>query len=214
MNELGYTSHARHRPSDILEGMWVEPLLLQGRFIDLEPISERHREGLEPYALDEDLLYMSDWQPLSLRPFEESFAASLHAKDRVPLVAVLKESRQPVASSSFMDIREPHRSLEVGHTWVTRPFQQTFVNPEMKLLMLQHAFEVLGCVRVQLKGDNRNEQSKAAMRKLGAKEEGVLRRHLMCRDGFIRDSIYFSILDSEWPDVKARLTARLDRMAG
>jgi ribosomal-protein-alanine N-acetyltransferase len=127
---------------------------------------------------------------------------------RVALAAV-SYNGEFFGSSSFFDVREEHLGIEIGHTWISKGFRGTFVNPEMKFLMLRHAFEDLGAIRVQLKTDARNEQSQAAMRKLGLTFEGVLRKHIVMPDGFIRDTVMFSVIDTEWPEVKAKLIERL-----
>ncbi len=108
-----------------------------------------------------------------------------------------------------MDVRPAHRGLEIGYTWIARAYQGTRVNPECKYLLLRHAFEKLGAIRVQLKTDGRNLQSQHAIEKLGAVKEGVLRKHLILPDGYVRDTVMYSITDSEWPHVKSRLEARL-----
>jgi RimJ/RimL family protein N-acetyltransferase len=127
----------------------------------------------------------------------------------VAYAIVHKETRKVIGSSSFFDIRPGDKGLEVGHTWIKKEHRSTKVNPETKLLMLGHAFETLGAVRVQLKTDARNVQSQNAMKKLGAKLEGTLRRNMVMPDGFVRDSVYFSILAEEWPEVKSGLLVRL-----
>jgi RimJ/RimL family protein N-acetyltransferase len=122
---------------------------------------------------------------------------------------VRQETGQSVGVTCYMDIRPAHRGLEIGSTWIARPYQGTRVNPESKYLLLRHAFENLGAVRVQLKTDGRNRQSQAAIAKLGAQREGVLRKHLILQDGYIRDTVMFSIIAEEWPAVKAGLETRL-----
>ena len=113
--------------------------------------------------------------------------------------------------TTYLDIRAPHDGLEIGWTWYAEEHRGTRVNPECKLLMLTHAFEMLKCVRVQLKCDERNMQSQRAIEKLGAKREGVLRRHGILPDGFVRNTVMYSIIDSEWPTVRSGLKARLSR---
>jgi RimJ/RimL family protein N-acetyltransferase len=114
-----------------------------------------------------------------------------------------------IGATRYLEIRPPHRSLEVGGTWYATRFQRTAVNTECKYLLLKHAFEVLGCIRVQFKADARNQRSLRAIERLGAAREGVLRNHYITPDGGYRDSVYFSILDSEWPKVKERLEEML-----
>ncbi len=108
-----------------------------------------------------------------------------------------------------MNIDGPNRRVEIGATWIAKPWQRTAINTEAKYLMLRHAFETLGCIRVELKTDALNQKSRDAILRIGAKEEGTLRQHMITSTGRLRDSVYFSILDSEWPKVKADLEARL-----
>ena len=118
-----------------------------------------------------------------------------------------------IGSTRYLDLRPPDRALEIGWTWLGTAHQRTPVNTECKLLLLEHAFETLGAVRVQFKTDDRNRRSQAAIERIGGRREGVLRKSLILRDGFIRDSVYYSIIDDEWPAVKQRLLAMLDRHA-
>jgi N-acetyltransferase len=110
-----------------------------------------------------------------------------------------------------MNIDKPNRRVEIGATWVAPAWQRTAVNTEAKFLMLQHAFETLGCIRVELKTDELNERSRNAILRIGAKQEGIFRKHVVCADGRLRNSVYFSIIDSEWPQVKAALEEKLQR---
>lgn len=144
------------------------------------------------------------------------FAADLERLAGAPdvvLFTVLVGGRA-AGVTSYLDIRPRHRGLEIGHTWIARAHHGTRVNPEMKLLLLEHAFERLGCVRVQLKTDARNAQSRRAIEKLGAVREGVLRRHMILPDGFVRATVLYSITDAEWAGVRAGLEARLGRSIG
>lgn len=140
---------------------------------------------------------------------KDRFAPFVDQQDSTPYTIRVKESGEVVGSSSFMDQREKHRAVEIGCTWFAPAHRGTFVNPEAKLLMLQHGFERLDCVRVQLKCDGRNERSAAAIAKLGAQFEGRLRHYGILPDGFVRDTLMYSILDSEWPEVQVRLKNRL-----
>jgi RimJ/RimL family protein N-acetyltransferase len=149
---------------------------------------------------------MGEWTRANWDVFMEK---TLAMEGRIPFSVVLKESGQPVGSTSYFDIRSAHRGLEIGYTWYAVPYQGTQVNPENKYLLLRHAFETLGAIRVQLKTDKRNLRSQAAIAKLGAKLEGTLRKHSIMEDGYIRDTVMFSITDEEWPGVKAGLEARL-----
>ena len=131
----------------------------------------------------------------------------------LPFATTLKATGQIVGSTRFANMDLKNRRVEIGWTWVGVPWQRTVVNTEAKYLMLCHAFETLGCQRVELKTDARNSRSRQAILRLGAKEEGVLRKHMVAYSGRVRDTVYFSILDDEWPSVKARLQAKLQLSA-
>ena len=189
---------------------WVEPVVLEGKVVRLEPLAFSHAEDLAE-ACDE---HMFDFFPSFPRAFTkqalEEYVQMRYAMPvTVPLAIVLQETGKAIGSSSYFDIRPSDKGLEVGHTWIKKEHRGTKVNPETKLLMLGHAFETLGAVRVQLKTDLRNVQSQAAMLKMGAKKEGVLRSNLVMPDGYVRDSVYFSVIKQEWPVVKAGLEKRL-----
>ena len=178
----------------------------------MEPLCEAHLEALWRHVSPELFQYMNFWWwGSSLEEFSDVARAIIARPDLMTFAMVLAETGEPVGSSAYLDIRPEHRALEIGATWISPAYQATFVNPSAKLLMLSHAFEELGCIRVQFKTDARNVQSLGAMEKLGCKKEGVLRKHVICRDGYIRDSVFYSIVDSEWPEVKAGL---LERLAG
>ncbi|MBI4841836.1 MAG: GNAT family N-acetyltransferase, partial [candidate division NC10 bacterium] len=130
---------------------------------------------------------------------------------QIPFAIVERASGKAIGSTRYLDIRRGDRGLEIGWTWIGLPFQRTAVNTECKYLLLVHAFEDQRAVRVQLKTDLRNEASQRAIERLGAVREGVLRKHMVLWDGFIRDTVYYSIIDSEWPEVKRRLQRRLAR---
>jgi RimJ/RimL family protein N-acetyltransferase len=129
----------------------------------------------------------------------------------VPFAIVLRASGRAVGSTRYIDIRRAHRGLEIGWTWIGREWQRTAVNSECKRLLLEHAFEVLGALRVQLKTDARNTRSQRAIERLGAKREGVLRAHMVLADGFVRDSVMYSVIAAEWPSVKQGLERCADR---
>ena len=127
----------------------------------------------------------------------------------LPFVAVHQPSGQVIGSTRFGNIDKSHRRVEIGWTWIAGLWQRTAINTEAKFLMLQHAFETLGCIRVELKTDALNERSRRAILRTGAKEEGILRSHVVCSTGRIRDTVYFSIIQSEWPQVKSHLLTKL-----
>jgi RimJ/RimL family protein N-acetyltransferase len=189
--------------------MRVEPVVLEGRSVRLEPLAESHAEDLAAAATPEIFAY--HFPPSRLTPdgFREQIRRLSGGADRLPFAQVLRESGRAVGVTSYLDLRPEHRGLEVGFTWIGRPWQGSAVNPEAKLLLLRHAFETLGVVRVQFKTDARNLQSQRALAKLGAVREGVLRRHMIMPDGFVRDSVMFSVTDADWPRVREGLEARL-----
>lgn len=193
--------------------MNVEPVVLVGKFIRLEPLIEKHVPGLSSAGRDGSIwrymLYgevttaekMSDW-------VREMLSRKAAGTDQ-PFAVVHLASGILAGATRYLEIRAPHRSLEIGGTWYGLEYQRTPVNTEAKYLLLRHAFETLGCIRVQFKADSRNERSLNAIERLGAVREGILRNHMILEDGTYRHSVYFSILDSEWPAVKARLEAKL-----
>jgi RimJ/RimL family protein N-acetyltransferase len=133
-------------------------------------------------------------------------------KTDLPFAVLHKQSQRVIGMTRFMDIQVPNRAVEIGGTWYGKEFQRTGVNTECKFLLLQHAFEVYDCVRVQFKADLRNERSQRAIERIGGVREGVLRDHMILPDGYIRSSVYFSILKSEWPGVKQNLLQKLSNV--
>ncbi len=130
---------------------------------------------------------------------------------QLPFAVIDQKNNRVAGSTRYLDIRPNDRAIEIGSTWLGSEFQRTAINSECKYLLLRHAFEELGAVRVTLKTDGRNEQSQRAIERLGAVREGVLRKHMVMWDGYVRDTVYYSILDSEWPQVKDRLKGLLNR---
>src|SRR5688500_6864030 len=192
--------------------MKVEPVTLEGRIVRVEPLRLEHAPDLLGVSREHpDLFaYMWSWDGVSvLRGLEESIARHLSLPDWCPFAIVLRENGRAIGSTSYLDIRSTHLGLEIGSTWIGRAYQGTPVNPENKYLLLRHAFETLGAIRVQLKTDGRNLHSQRAIAKLGAKLEGTLRKHIIMPDGYFRDSVMFSIIEDEWPGVKAGLEKRL-----
>lgn len=191
----------------------VTPLTLEGSVVRLEPVRREHSALF--WAAVKDSLEIFQWMPYSLKTPEDfdQFVARLLEEEKhgesVPFATVERSSGRVIGSTRFMNIDRANRRVEIGSTWIAPAWQRTAVNTEAKYLMLKHAFEVWGCVRVELKTDALNQQSRNAILRLGAKEEGTLRKHLVTWTGRIRDSVYFSILDTEWPEVKARLERKL-----
>lgn len=136
---------------------------------------------------------------------------ALAATGQLPFAIVETARDRVVGSTRFLNIRPEHRSLEIGWTWLGQEWQRTAVNTEAKLLLLSHAFERLGCVRVEFKTDARNERSQQALERIGATREGVMRNHMIVQGNYVRDSVYFSIIDSDWLSVKERLQRLKDR---
>lgn len=192
--------------------LWPPHKTLEGEFVRLEPLDFHHAPGLALIADKETFRYML-WtpDPWGVQGFEEWVRR--RQADTVPYAVVLRDTGEVVGSTTFLEMNEDHRGLEIGYTWYGPDWRGTFVNPESKFLMLEYAFEELGCVRVQLKCDNRNERSKAGILKLGAKAEGVLRNHRILADGHLRETAFFSILDTEWPAVRGRLVERISNFS-
>jgi len=196
--------------------MDLTPKTLPGRFITLEPIAETHREDLRRAATIDREIFA--FMPVNIADefdlwFDKSLKAGPSAGQMV-FVVCWNETGAPVGSSRYLNISTNEPRLEIGYTWYAPAFHGTAVNPEAKLLLMSYAFETLGCVRVELKTDALNLRSRAAMEKLGAKYEGTLRCHQLTQGGRIRDSAYYSVLDSEWPNVKRGLRARIDAFSG
>ena len=188
-------------------------MILSGRWVRLEPFAEEHREPLR-LAADDDRIW--DHMTILARGpgFDEWFGTALrqHRENkRVPWAVRWKADGALIGSTSFLDPLPEHKRVEIGATWYRPDAWATAVNPECKLLLMTHAFETLGWNRVQYVTDIRNERSQAAIAKLGAKREGVLRSHMITRNGRVRDSVVFAITKDEWPQVKERLLERLKR---
>ena len=195
------------------EVMRVEPVTLTGQYVRLEPLGEQHVPGLAAVGLDDSIWQYMPYGFLrsedDMRRWVHGILAHAAEGTDVPFAVVDLASGCVAGATRYMEIRPAHRGLEIGGTWYGAAYRRTRVNTECKYLLLEHAFERLGCIRVQLKTDSRNERSQRAIERLGAVREGMLRNHLSLPDGHIRHSIYYSILDSEWPQVKARLRALL-----
>lgn len=189
----------------------VRPVVLEGQHVRLEPLATSHAANLANHA-EPDIFRFSGAKPPSLDEFgfKRHIASLQNREDVVPFALVLRDTGEAIGMTTYMEIRPAHLGLEIGATWISKAHQGTFVNPEAKFLLLEHAFEVIGCERVQIKCDARNYQSQAAILKLGAYFEGCLRRHMVMPDGYVRDTMMYSILPDEWPDVKRRLKARLE----
>lgn len=194
--------------------MNVEPVTLKGQYVRLEPLSLDHLSQLCEVGLEESI-----WRwvpsivktPDDIRKYIETALILQNQGTAVPFATIECSSNRAIGSTRYMNIDKANRRVEIGSTWVAPAWQRTPINTEAKYLMLRHAFEVLGCIRVELKTDALNEKSRAAILRIGAKQEGIFRQHMVMPTGRLRDSVYFSIIDSAWPAVKADLEAKLAR---
>lgn len=192
--------------------MKIEPVTLEGEFVRLEPLKSEHFDALCEVGLDESLWKLTAnivKTPEDLRRYVDAALSDFEKKIALPFVTMDKAQNKIVGSTRFGNIDRANRKAEIGWTWINPAWQRTYVNSEAKLLMLAHAFETWKCIRVELKTDVLNDKSRNAMLRIGAKEEGTLRNHMICESGRFRDSIYFSIIESEWQEVKKNLTAGL-----
>lgn len=192
----------------------LKPIMLEGSYVRLEPIQREHAEIFWQIAKDfADEIFR--WIPHRMQTREDFQRMADKILDEqklgqsVAFATVERKSGNVIGSTRFMNIDRANRRMEIGSTWILPAWQRTAINTEAKYLMLRHAFEVWNCIRVELKTDALNEKSRKAILRIGAKEEGTLRRHLITWSGRVRDTVYFSILDSEWPEVKAKLEAKL-----
>ena len=192
--------------------MALEPVVLAGRHVRLEPLTHAHFDDLVEVALDPEIWRWTTERALSpeeLRAWIERALAMRDTGTAMPFATVALPLGKAIGGTRFATYSPADRRVEIGWTWIARDWQRTVVNTEAKYLMLTHAFEKLGCIRVELRTDVRNERSRAAIQRIGAKEEGILRKHSTTATGRVRDTVYYSILDEEWPSVKAGLEERL-----
>jgi RimJ/RimL family protein N-acetyltransferase len=192
--------------------MRVEPCVLEGRYIRLEPLTLEHWPRLAEIGLDSELWRWTTSPlrtPDDMRQYIETALDWQRQGIALPFATIDRSSGSAVGSTRFAAIDRVNRRVEIGWTWVAAPWQRTVVNTEAKYLMLRHAFEELRCIRVELKTNSLNTRSRNAMVRIGAKEEGVLRNHMINEDGSLRHTVYYSIIDAEWPEVKARLEEKL-----
>ena len=193
--------------------MKIEPIILESEFVRLEPLQIEHLQPLCEVGLEEAIWR---WNPqqvknqADMRRYVETALDEFERKVSLPFVTIDKTSEKIVGSTRFGNIDVKNRRAEIGWTWINPRWQRTFVNSQAKFLMLTHAFETWKCIRLELKTDALNEKSRNAIMRLGAKEEGTLRQHIITDSGRFRDTVYFSILDSEWQNVKDDLKAKLE----
>jgi RimJ/RimL family protein N-acetyltransferase len=193
--------------------MQIEPLTLEGRYIRLEPLAPAHQEQLCAVGFDDNIWRWSPRAPIrtpeDMQRYIESALQQQARGASLPFATIDRASGRAVGSTRFAEIDTENRRVEIGYTWIAPPWQRTPVNTEAKYLMFRHAFETWDCIRVELKTDSLNERSRNAILRIGAKQEGILRNHMLTHSGRLRHSVYFSVIASEWPAVKAGLEAKL-----
>lgn len=190
--------------------MTVEPVTLTGRFVRLEPLDLRHSEGLLEAASDPLIWkYLTVPQPQTVAEMGNWIEDALSQANHLPFATFRQQDSKVVGSTRYLDIKHFDQTLEIGWTWLAPEAQRTPVNTEAKYLMLRHAFEELGCARVQLKTDAKNEQSRNAIERIGAQFEGVFRNYQRYWHGAMRDTAMYSITDAEWPEARAELERKL-----
>lgn len=192
--------------------MKVSPVALSGRHVRLEPLTPAHTEPMFVAAADPELWRWTLTHIASIedmRTYVDAALAGQRAGTVLPFATLDASTGEVIGSTRFGNIDGANRRVEIGWTWLRRDRQRTACNTEAKYLMLSHAFDVLGCIRVELKTDARNHQSRAAILRLGAVEEGILRAHMITATGRVRDSVMYSILSVEWPAVRSRLEQKL-----
>jgi RimJ/RimL family protein N-acetyltransferase len=195
---------------------FVEPVTLPGNLVELTPLEEADHDGLVTAASDGDLwtlFYTGVPRPEQMGEAVGRLLAQRESGSMMPFVVRRTDTGDTVGMTSFCNIDADNRRLEIGYTWYARSAQGTGVNAESKLLLLTHAFETLGCIAVELRTHWLNRQSRGAIERLGAKQDGVLRSHRILADGSVRDTVVYSIIEHEWPAVRNELRRRLDVVA-
>ena len=194
---------------------WVVPLTLTGKHVRLEPMTEAHIPVLATIGAGQEfwdfMVYGKMENEDDMRGWVRDILSRAEKGTDLPFVAVHLASGRVAGATRYLNIMPNDKGLEVGGTWYGLDFQRTPVNTECKYLLFRHAFETLGCIRVQLKTDLLNERSQKAIGRIGAVKEGVLRNHMILPDGRVRHSVFYSILDTEWPDVKKKLEEMMER---
>jgi RimJ/RimL family protein N-acetyltransferase len=194
---------------------WTEPVILTGKYVRLEPMNETHISRLAEIGVGQDfwrfMVYGDINNEADLRKWALEIMSRAQRGTDLPFAVIHVASGRVAGATRYMNMMPNDRGLEIGGTWYGLEFQRTVVNTECKYLLLTYAFETLRAIRVQLKADLLNERSHRAIERLGAKKEGVLRNHMILPDGRIRDSVFYSILDTEWPEVRKNLEAMLQR---
>ena len=195
--------------------MEIKPVVLTGKHVRLEPITEEHIPALAEIGVGQTfwdfMVYGSINTLEDMRGWVLDILSRAEKGTDLPFVAIHLASGRVAGATRYLNIMPNDRGLEIGGTWYGPEFQRTVVNTECKYLLLRHAFETLGCIRVQFKTDLRNERSQKAIERIGAVKEGILRNHMILPDGYYRHSVFYSVLDTEWPEVKRRLEEMMRR---
>ena len=191
----------------------LEPVTLSGTHVRLEPLAPSHLDGIMRAGEDDAIWRWLPWRPRSREDYERWLDAAWAAEsgEQLPWATINLATGDVVGSTRFLAYSAHNRRVEIGGTWLAPTVQRSPINTEAKLLQLTHCFETLGLVRVELKTDARNEPSRAAIARIGGRYEGIMRKHMLTRGDFHRDSVYFAITDDDWPQVKARLHEMVDR---
>jgi RimJ/RimL family protein N-acetyltransferase len=195
--------------------MEIKPVVLTGKHVRLEPLTEEHAPGLAKIGIGQDFWDFMLYGPMEteedMRDWVRDIVARGEKGTDLPFAVIHIASGRVAGATRYLNIVPKDRGLEIGGTWYGSEFQRTGVNTECKYLLLSYAFDSLSAIRVQLKTDFRNLRSQKAMERIGAKKEGILRNHMILPDGKYRDSVYYSILDAEWPEVKNKLEEMMNR---
>lgn len=185
---------------------WIAPIPLTGKFVRLEPMTEAHIPALAEIGVGQEFWHFMLYGEMKTEADMRNWVLDILSRNGdAPFVAIHLASGRVAGATRYLNVSPKDRGLEIGGTWYGLDFQRTAVNTECKYLLLKHAFETLGAIRVQLKTDARNVRSQKAIERIGAVKEGILRKHMILPDGYIRDSVFYSIVDSEWEGVKSRL---------
>ena len=192
----------------------LQPVTLEGSHVRLEPLSESHHDALCAVGLDPELWR---WIPIQVLDRDQMMnfirreLAEQAQGTSIPFATVERSTKNVIGATRFMNIDAANKRIEIGSTWIAKPWQRTAINTEAKYLMMRYAFESLGCNRVELKTDSLNTKSRDAILRIGAKQEGTLRQHMTTWSGRLRDTVYFSVIAPEWPDVKLALEAKISK---
>lgn len=194
--------------------MQLQPVALEGQHVRLEPLTLEHAPALWRVGADIEIWR---WLPYvvrsedDMRTYIRTVLQRQGAGTGLGFVTIARHIQQPVGATTYLNVDTANRHLEIGSTWITPTWQRSTINTEAKYLQLCHAFEVLGCIRVEFKTDSLNVKSRQALARIGATEEGIFRNHMVMPDGRKRHSVYFSVIDSEWPAIKTHLEGLLAR---